>query len=886
VALFRSRTLDRELDEELRTHVDLAIEENLQRGMSRNEARSAALRAFGGVSQIRDTYRMRRGIPVLENVIRDIRFGARQLLRSAGFTITAVLTLAIGIGANTAVFSLVNGLLLRPLPTSHPDELALIHVDRSDDGDYGPNYTFNAKTVRALELQTGPFQSVAGFTNTMFQVQGGPRPFAISGAFVSGQFFRVIDTPPLFGRYFIQANDGPEAGSPIEEVVISYAFWRRWFSGDPNVIGRQLVIANSLFTVIGVMPEYFVGADPTRRAEIYAPLASEPIIDAPYNRNASGYRWLRVIARRRQDVTLEQSRAALGAATTTILQESGLDSNTKRDALEHHVSFSADSGMTGYSRLRSIFRKPVGILFAICASILLLACMNLASLILARSYSREYELATRMALGGSRFRIIQQLLIESALISILGTLVGLMAAPMVSRLLAAFVVAQNRGGEAIDPSVDLKVLAFTGVLAILSTLLIGVLPAVRSTSGRLDTSMRSGGRTISNRTRPQLLSRALLTIEVALALTLVVGAGLLVSSLGNLYETGLGFAPKGVMSVELDIGKQPSKGAQLLNWYEEFEQAVSKLPGVQDVSFASNVPLNGHIWTEEYKTEASNGDRELYVNSVAPGYFSTMRIPIMAGRDFRWTDNQTTNRKIILSRSAAKYLFAGDNPLGKKIKSKNIDYEVIGIAGETRYASIRETNPAGTYIPITQSDDKKQSYTALVRVAGNPASFLGSVSALTGRIAPQIPVPTITRMTDVIDSSISSERMMAILGAFFAICALLVTGIGLYGTLAYSTGRRTREIGLRMAVGAGRSEILCMILAENGWVAASGSVLGLVLALMVWRVLANFLYGLSAHDSRVVLASAAALTIITSLASVLPAFRASRIEPTAALRSE
>jgi len=886
-AFFRTKRLNQDLDEEVRAHIAFAVDENLRRGMAKQEARMAALRAFGGVTQTKEAYRLQRGVPWFEQIGRDVRFGIRQLRRSPGFAITAIFTLALGLGANTAVFSLINGLLLRPLPVPHADELALLHYVRSDDPDL--NFSFCAPMFRALEKRHEVFQDVAAFTSRTMQVRSASGNVEIPGAIVSGQFFRAMQTPPLLGRYLTPQDDRPGGTSTGFGVVVSEEFWQTWFNRAPDVVGRRITIAGAPFTVVGVMPRQFIGAEPTKRPRIYAPLWAEPVIDAPWNNIAGGYHswWLRVIARRNPGVTQDQVNAALQAASNPVLDETApQDAKWIKEARDNHFQILAAPGSNGFSRLRATFVKPLAAVFFMCMAMLLLACLNLASLLMARSAARERELATRLAMGASRRRLVQQLMVESLLIAVLGTAAGIIAAPLVSRSLAAVVLGDDPT-TFLDTALDWRVFAFVTVAAAVSTVLIGLIPALRATSKNLNEQIKSGSQTASAGERRRVLPRILMGLEVSLALILVVGAGLLGTSLVKLYRTGLGFDAKNLAELNLDMGKQPLDGDALIRWYAAFGNALKRLPGVKSVSFGAEIPFDGSTWSGTYRTPFSGGGREIYMSDVAPEYFQTMRIPLLSGRDFRWNDTIASGRKVILSQSAAKYLFPDRNPIGQQVTGDhNAVYEVIGVAGDIRFASIREAAPAGGYVPIMQYEGKKPSFTAVVRVDGSAAPLAAAARSLAAEMAPEIPAPALTTMSNELDASISSERMMAMLAVFFAGCALLVTAIGLYGTLAYATALRTSEIGIRMALGAQRAQVVAMVFRENAWIASVGSMAGLVVALFASRALAGFLYGTSVRDPWVLLGSVAALALIASAASILPALRAARIDPMRALRTE
>jgi len=882
--LFKRRHLDAELDEELQAHIALAIEDNLSRGMTRRQARTDALRSFGGVSQATETYRLQRGLPWLEQLMRDTRYGCRQLLRAPGFTLTAVFTLALGLGANTAVFSLINALLLRPLPVPHSEELAVLHYLRSDDS--GPNYSFSFPLLRSIEKNHEVFQYVAGFSNTVFQVRENSGNVRVPGALVSGQYFQVLETPPLLGRY-LTPQDDRQGGSGTEfPVVLSENYWRTQFNSAADIVGRKIVIANTPFIIVGVMPHSFIGADPTRRANIYAPLWAEPVTDAPYNSIANGYHswWIRVIARRNPRISLEQGNAALQTESSAVLREV-TDAQWAKDAQKNHFLLTADPGSKGFSHLRTAFLKPLSAIFALCAAMLLLACLNLASLLMARSAARERELATRLALGATRQRLIQQLMVESLLVAILGTAAGIVAAPVVSRSLALMIL--DRSPEsALDTTLDLRVFAFVAMTAVATTLLIGLVPALRATSKNLNEQIKTGAHTVSTQPGKRLLPRLLMAFEVALALILVFGAALLATSLTRLYRTGLGFDPKGIVNLEFDMGKQPLDGAALVSWYQNYGDALRHKPGVQNVSFADITPMNGSTWTEDYHTPVSGGDREIYMNTVSPDFFATMKIPILAGRDFRWNDTLASGRKIILSQTAANLLFPNRSALGQQVVADKNSYEVIAIVGDIHLVSIRKATPPGGYISITQDSGHKPSYTAAVRLEGSPSPLFTAARSLAAQMAPEIPPPVMISLNDQLDDSIRSERMMAMLAIFFAITALFITAIGLYGTLAYNTARRTSEIGIRIALGARRLQVIALVFRENAWSALSGTLAGLLAALLAARALASILYGTSARDPLVLFGSIAALLAVASAASLIPALRAARIDPIQALRTE
>ncbi len=884
-ALFHKRRMDREMAEELEFHQGLLREKLLRQGVPQREVDLATRRTFGNASRWQERLHELWQFKTLENFLRDLGFSARLLAKSPGFTAVAILTLAVGVGANTAVFSLINGLLLRPLPVPHAEQLVVLRIDENGPE---PNYAFCTPFFRGLEQRHDLFANVFAYNGETFQVGGRSGNENIQGVLVSGQFFQALETPPLLGRYLTPQDDQP-GGSPAGlAVVISEDFWNNWFNRAANIIGRKMVIANTPFTVVGVMPKRFIGADPTQRPMIFVPLSADPITDAPRDHISAGIHawWITVVARLRPGISLDQTNAGLRAVSGPILRQTADDASYIAEAEKSHLHFVAEPGSRGYAYVRSVFRKPLIAMFAMCGGVLLLGCLNLASLLMARGATRQRELATRLAMGATRRRLIQQLLTDSLLIAFLGTISGMMAASIVSRALAALILRSNtfiQNGQ-IDTSLDLRVFGFAVIIAIVSTLLIGLIPALQATSGNLSDHIKDGRH--AGQALHKILTPALLASEVAVAMTLVVGAGLLATSLVRLFHSGIGFDPRGLFNIAFRMDKQPLTGDALIRVYQQLGEGLSHQPGVESVSFQFVVPLSHRHWTGLYSGPGESR-HTLNMNSVAPNYFGTMRIPLYQGREFDWNDTKASGLKMILNRSAAKLLFPGRDALGQQVINgwDQTSYQVVAVVGDTKYQDLRESAPPNAYVPIMQDPQEKPSLSAVVRMGGQ-APLAGIARQLASRLAPTIPAPVVTTMNDVVSGSIAAEGMMAVLSIFFAGCALLVTGIGLYGTVAYSTARRTSEIGIRMALGAQRARVMAMVFRENAVIAAVGSVAGLLVALLASRTLASFLYDTSPREPWVLAASLGALTAIAAAATLLPALRAARIEPMTAIRYE
>jgi putative ABC transport system permease protein len=887
-ALFAQKKAGSELDEELATHIDLLTEKFVSEGMPRSDAAEAARRQFGNATLLREKHREGRSFLFFSVLGRDLSFSARLLRKSPGFTAVALITLALGVGANTTVFSMINGLLLRPLNVPASSQLAVIGIDQG-----GPriNYSLPEPLFRGLERRHDSFSQVFAFFTSPLQVKGASGTENIPAQMVSGDFFSALETAPLLGRT-LTPQDDRKGGDPAGfGVVISEHFWETWFSRTPDVIGRKLNIDNTVFTVVGVMPRRFFGAEPLNKPDLFVPLATEPVLNKERSITTAGFHawWLVVMGRLQPGVTVDEASARVASQSRAILEENVPDAKWVDDQTKHHFRFEVESGSTGFTYLRMEFRKPLLAVLAMCGGILLLACLNLASLLMARGAARQRELATRLAMGASRRRLVQQLMVESMMLAVLGTALGLAISPLVGESLSALLLSGQKTLH-IDTSLDLRVFGFSALVAVGATLLMGLVPALQATSSSLHAAIKEGQNATQAHERRKILPRVLLSIEVALAMMLVVGAGLLASSLVRLYTSGAGFDPRGVENIAFSMDKEGLKGDALMQFYRTVGEGLSRQPGVKNVSFARIVPLQHFIWDEDMSVSTAKSI-DVDLNSVGPDYFAAMRIPLLVGREFKWDDNLASGRRIILNQTAARIFFPGGNAVGQSVNMREDktpeSYLVVGVSGDAKYEDMCSPAPPAAYVPMTQTDPAApESFTAVVRVDGPAGPLPGAARALAMKWAPAIPAPEMTSMMEVIDDSLNVERMMALLSVFFALCALMVTTVGLYGTLAYATARRTSEIGIRMALGAQRAQVMRLVFFQNAAVAITGTAVGLGAALLASRALQSFLYGTSTRDPLVYAASIAALAAIASAASLVPALRAARIEPMKAIRCE
>ncbi len=787
--------------------------------------------------------------------------------------------MTLAIGANTAVFTLLNTLMLKPLPVPEADRLTVWQIQ--PDKNRGP---FAYAVFRDLEAHSAVFSDVFAFSRRQLQLRTGEGTENVPGMLVSGHYFSALRVPPEKGRWIGPSDDQPNGGKNGPAAVISDDFWKTHFNGDAQVIGRSLTLNHVAFTVAGVMPPGFFGAEVGRKPDVYVPLAMEPQIDAPFNLIASGWRawWLHVGARLRDGVSLGQANAMMHVSSRNTFSALIPDPNWRRfdNVRRDDLYVTTLAGATGFSDIRSIFRKPLLIVMVLVVLVLCVACMNLASLLMARSAARERELATRSALGAGRWRLVQQLLTESLLLAGAGTVIGFAASFVVSRALVSFLTRAD-DPMSFDIAPDIRVFAFVTAAAALSTVLVGIVPAWRATGRRLQQGIKEGQLSLVAAERRHLWPRVLMGSEIALASVLVTGAGLLGYSLVLLHDAPLGFQPHGLMTMALEMNKQQRDGKALLQFYQEFASELLQVHGVKDVSYSSGADVRQ--CDRKWRTTASPEGQ-----LRGARYFSTMGIPLLGGREFRWQDTDETGQKAILNRSAASLLFPSGHAIGRHFVSVDKrPIEVVGLVGDAKaYSMIRDPAPPMVYRPMSQHMMPRASFSMMIRSSGDPASVIAAVRTILRRLAPEVPIPAAISMETDIAQSLRTERLMATLASFFAISALLIMAVGLYGTLAYSTARRTGEIGLRMALGAQRGNIIRLILRENSLIVIGGCMLGLLLSLGCTRFLASFLFDTKSDSPMIFGLSAGVLIVAGLMASLPPALRATRIDPIQAIRHE
>ena len=880
--LFRRRQREQELADELEFHLALKKQSYAAHGETHANADRRAYKDFGGLDRWKECCRDIGTLRLVEDMMRDLRLAVRMLRKSPVFTVIAVTTLAAAIGANTTIFSLMNAVLLKSVAAPRPDRLALLRIQPSSYG-----YVFSYPWFRRIEKDAAGVMQTFGFASRSVQFRRVDGVEKIPCQLVSGGFFPAMQVSPKLGRYISTEDDRP--GTPDGLVaVISSEFWRARFGENPRILGSKIILNQTVFTVVGVMPDSFRGMDRDQRPAVFLPLESEPALDAPFSNIAAGYQmwWMRIGGRLKDGISLQQAAAFLKAHSSVLTHGDDTPASLQFDGYKlSDLYISAEAGLTGYSYIRLEFAKPLVTLMVLVGLVLFVACLNLATLLIARAAARRREIATRFALGASRVRLVRQLLTECLLLCASGMAIGLPAALFLTRALIVLLAPQHGADSAqLDISLDWRLFAFTAATAVLATIVTGVAPALRSTNRNLESSLREGSTAIRGADRRHWWPRILLTSEVAVALMLVTGASLLGYSFLKLHQMPLGFEPAGLLHLTIDA-RHMNHQAALPEFYRQATERLKALPGVSDATFSQVVPLSNSVFQSGVTVPGGN-EQPIWVNAVGPDYFATMRTKVLDGREFRWPDMDPARHIVILNASAVKLLFPSGGALGNHVFTDGkTPLEVIGIVEDAKYSSVREATPPTMYM-TSGSQMEKASFLFLVRTNGPVTPLVRAASDAIHKMFPELPQPVAVTMADTLNESLASERILTILASFFGVLALLITGVGLYGTLAYMTERRTGEFGIRLALGASRREIASLVCAENGAIALAGSVTGVAASWMASKLIASFLFGITPRNPLAFGAAVLLLLTVGTAASLLPALKATRVDALSAIRHE
>jgi putative ABC transport system permease protein len=834
-----------------------------------------------------------------DEMFQDLRYGARMMLKSKMLTMVAVLSLALGIGANTAIFSLINALMLRMLPVKNAEELALFSVagpNVPSSANYNCNYPLYEMFRDRAQSFTGVIAGATVRRARLLVNEPGAVVESVEQQRVSGNFFSVLGVNAVVGRTLTEADDNQANGQP--GAVISFEYWRRRFGSDPQVVGRQVTVNNTALTIVGVAPPGFFGFVVGNKPELWWPIKA---VSDPGLRLES-FNWIRVIGRLRPGMSMARAQAEMEMIfqqqinDVAAAQSADWTPTQRRNHFERHIRL--ESGGTGYTTLRRQFRQPLLILMAAVGLTLLIACVNVANLLLARAATRRKEIAVRLALGAGRFRLLRQLLTESVLLSLLGGAAGLLFAHACLRGLIAYLPRRTQTG--LDVPLDAHVLAFTLVVSVITGLLFGLAPAWQATRIHLTASLKDQTGASASRSR-MALNKTLVVTQVALSLFLLIGAGLFVRSLRNLRTLDAGFDYENVVQFSIDPGGGYN-AQQRSDLDKEMLARLEALPGALSASLLSGGGVSFNVNVPGY-TPAPDENMSCDEMAVGPRFFETMKMPILAGRDFGPQDERPPAPPngqpgappsmagapplyAVINQAMARYFFGNENPIGRRfITRRDWQVEVIGVTKDAKYMNLREPPPRAYYLYYFQQP-QRGGMTFQFRASGGTADYVATLGRLARELSPQAQVVELRMMTDDVDESLTQERFIAQLGSAFSLFALLLTCVGLYGVMSYAVTRRTNEIGVRMALGARGADVVRMVMKETMLLVAIGMALGLGAALATTRLISTLLFGLSPNDPVTIAAAALLMTVVAAFAGYLPARRASLVDPMTALRCE
>ena len=821
----------------------------------------------------------------------DLRYGLRVLRLNPGFTTVCVLSLALGIGANTAIFQLIDAVRMRTLPVPNPQEVAVIRpTDSGRSGHVTGRYSYLSNPMwEQIRANHPGFSGVFAWGTTLFNLANGGEARYAQSIWVSGEFFDVLRIQPIVGRVFHPADDHPGCGTP--GAVISYSFWQREFGGDPGVTAKTLSLEGHPFPVLGVTPAGFYGLEVGRSFDVAVPVCSEPVINGDgsiYNMR-HGW-WLAAMGRLEPGWSLKKASNALAAISPAVMQETvppAYDADRAKRFLA--MKLGAYPGATGLSGLRTNYETPLWLLLAIAALVLLIACANLANLMLARAGAREREIAVRLALGAARGRLVRQLLTESLLLAAGGAVLGVVLANGLSRFLVSY-LSGDSGRIFVSLATDWRVLGFTAGLAVLTCIVFGLMPALKATSAPPARVMSLAGRGNTATRERFSLRRSLVIMQVALSLVLVFTALAFASSLRKILTLDAGFQRDGVLVMDFDYSRLNLPPLQRPVYAESLLDRLRALPGVDGAAESEELPVGGSYWNDRVVVDGKLSEKYINMSRISSGYFKTIGTPLLAGRDFDERDTFNAPRVAIVNQEFARKALGTENPVGRvfqidvyKGETKR-DYQIVGLVGNTKYVDLREDFTPIAYYPQQQDDKPDPGTEVIVRssLALEPllASLRRSVADMNSAL-----VIDFHPYSTIVKQGLLRERLLATLSGFFGLLAVILATIGLYGVVAYLVVRRTNEIGIRMALGATPTRILTMVVREAATLLGVGIVIGTVLAVGAGKLASAVLVGLKPRPDTLV-ASAILLCAVALGASLLPARRAAHLQPTVALREE
>jgi predicted permease len=839
----------------------------------------------------------------MSQLLADLRYALHSLRRVPLFTTVAVFSMAFGIAANTAVFTLLDQVILRTLPVLRPAELVQVHASGTETfgGSIGDGTELSFPMYRDLRDQSSVFAGMFCRAQTSLHVGYDGRTEQVAGELVSGTFFPLLGVRPALGRLFTAEDDRAPGGHPV--AVLGFAHWRSRFNADPSIVGRSIMVNGHPLEVVGVVQQGFEGLDIGTPVQVYVPVTMQPKMGPAWLQlEGRRFRWVQVFARLRDGMTREAAQAGLQPLYRALLQQESTDAGfaqaspeTKRRFLEGALT--VEDASRGHSSLRELVSEPLRILMALAAGVLLIVCANVSNLLIARGAARQRELALRLAIGAARRHIVRLLLLESLVLAALGAVIGLILASWGADLLLGYFVTADTP-RAVTATPDGRVLLFTCALTVFTALLAGILPAFRSTRVDVAPALKgSGGAVVREEPR---LRKTLVVGQVALSFTLLIAAGLFLRSLNNLLDVDPGFRTSQMLTFGFDLSRSGYDRARAAAFMNTFLDKVSRVPGASSAAFTFQPLLGNGGWgmglTVEGYQAPPGESAGAALNAVSPGYFTTMGIPLLAGREFDAHDDHATAiqegwpyRVAVVNETFAKRYFNGVNPVGRRIgiggnPGTPTPIEIVGLVKDTRYGAIREEQRAQVFFPYLQATI--EYLTAYVRTAGDPYVVMQAIRREMSALDPQVAIYDVTTLEERVQRSVVNESMIASLSAMLGAMATLLSIIGLYAVMAHTVTRRTREIGIRMALGAQGRKIAAALLREAGVLIAIGLVVGLMVAWWLGKYVQNQLYDVVPADGETVALAAVVLTTVAGIAALLPALRAARLTPMSALRDD
>lgn len=900
---FTRKQCDDQLTVDLNAYLEIAAEEYIAQGMTPQQARCAARRKLGNPTLIREEVYSMNSLRFLETIWQDVRYGLRALAKSPAFTLVVVLSLALGIGANTAIFSLIDAALLKMLPVSHPEQLVNLTTTNPD---YGPDNAFPYPVFKRYGAASQIFAGALAFKtlgNVALEVDG--QGGIAVGQAVSGDYFQTLGVHALRGRTIIPADDQAPGQGAV--AVIGYDYWRDRFGLDQSALGKHIVLNNSPFTIVGVTAPEFYGVWPGTRIAVSVPLSMIAQVrpgwaapGTPYDVLRSPFRnWLHVMARLRPGMTIEKAlpaarliqAQAMSEAAEALGETPAGAASVRRSYLQTGLELS--DGAKGLDLLRQQFSKPLYIVMTIVGLLLLVSCANVANLLLARANSREKEIAVRLTLGAGRRRLMRQLITESVLLAAGGGAVGLALAFAASRSLLAL-MSYSTSPVLLDVRPDGPILAFTLLVSLGTALLFGLIPAWRASRLDLTASQMQAVRSAGKTSRRSRLSQGLVVLQVAVSIVLLIGAGLLARSLGNLENFYPGFSKDHVVVFSTNPDAIGYGGARRDALYQRLLDALKALPGVESATLSNISPLSGQRSSTNptvigYTPPAGKENFGVDIEVIAPEYFKTLQTPLLLGREFTASDREGAPRVAIVNQAMARHYFGNASPISRRFSMSGWlgdprPIEIIGLAADARYHDLREQVQPMAYVPFLQSG--QPTVTFAVRTAVKPEAVENAIRQATVAVDSRLPIFDLQTLSDQVDKSLVQDRLVASLSSVFSGLAVILASVGLYGLMAYAVTRRTNEIGIRMALGAQRGQVAGMVLRETLLLVLAGLAIGIPGAIAASRLIVAELYGLKGGDPVIIAAASLAMALVAAFAGWLPARRASRVDPMTALRYE